>query len=342
VFATGGAGLSSLSGLANGLGGQDDPMQSLATGLASFLDKFSKENAAIYSFRVASMSQFGWDEKAIDPWTDLKESQLRQIAETYNETVTEIANAQDYLAHGIWYKALGKGIEDTTQEVLPRLKQYQLDLALAHKKCKAMVEVGSCDIPVPMHVLMPLFLPPPAPTVSFKITPHPALPPPTGNPPVYTSTEEYWSTYRPIQGDRAKAILSAKTDDQVRVAKTFEPSADNFSAEMDLEGDFLDTTQYLFVLEDGTELKATFLASSSVTGGTWAKIPRELVIDDVSKFFPEEVLIHWLGQFQQEQSGTFYLQVKDRLGRTFRMPLCDVISTAMGGSVTSIRFSYQY
>lgn len=333
VFATGGLGLSSLSGLVNGLAGQDDPMQALSVGLSGFLDKFTKDNAAVYSFTVASMAQFGLDEGAIDPWTDLKESQLRELSEAYRETTVELANAENYLAHGVWYDAVGAGLEAEITNAVPRLRQYHVELAVAHKKCKDSLDRPTCDMPVSHGALMPILLPPAAPSLSFKVRPHPAA-----------SASDFWGHYPPIKGSLARAILSTKPNEQQRFAKLQVPDAESFTGEYDIDGGFpfLDTEQFIFVDENGTQHSVTLLRSvGNHSGGTWTDIP-STALTDASEYIPEHILIQWLRQLDGDHTGTFYLELKDKIGRSFRLPIFDVHWTSVAGSIQSYEASYQY
>ena len=144
VFATGGSGLGGLKDTMPTLAGQPNPLDSISKGLTTFLGDFNSENPAAYSFDVASMQHLGWDPSGVEPWTDLKEANLRSIASLYLEVTDEINNIKDYQSGGRWRRAIRDPIESQVTKQLPDLLAYQHSLAEAHKSCMESTARNDC------------------------------------------------------------------------------------------------------------------------------------------------------------------------------------------------------
>src|SRR5580704_5601464 len=94
--------------MCKGLAKQDDPMDSLASGLTAFLKTFGKRNAAIYSFTATSMDKFGWDPASDVPWSNEKQSQLLLLISEYKGVNERIQHAEQFSEgeNSEWRKAV--------------------------------------------------------------------------------------------------------------------------------------------------------------------------------------------------------------------------------------------
>jgi hypothetical protein len=341
VFATGGAGFGDLSGVIKGLAGTPDPLESITTGLADFMKKFSKENAAITTYSVESMDKLGWDPNSIDPWTDLKESRLRQIVKEYRLITEELSNFDDAIAGGRWLS-----VEPRARSMLnwrPKVEGSRKRLAELHRKCKQSQALADCEVPsdiyhfeseeLPSGGELLSFVSPPPPTINFEIHPH------CYNPVTRIASRFGCDPTKPdrpiLEGNRSRAVLSAPQQIRLNVLRTFDASAEMYFANAVLQGHHLDIQRVVFAGNDGEQ---PVTAYGPAGGFIWDRGPEQL---------PDYAFLLIIERFMKgssdgEHEGTFLLQVKDKLGRTFNLPLADAKFTVVSSNVTNSQLDYVY
>jgi hypothetical protein len=98
VVATGGTGLSNLSGVINArAASSDNAAAGIETALSEFVRGISAQNASPIEYSVISMEFTGWKPQITNIWTDRKEKILRKIVDDYRKISAEIDEANSVL-----------------------------------------------------------------------------------------------------------------------------------------------------------------------------------------------------------------------------------------------------
>jgi hypothetical protein len=342
VFSTGGDGFGSLGEVVKGLSGQSDPLSTITSGLANFLSTFGKKNAALYSFSVTSMAKFGWNESAVEPWSDQKETQLREIVRQYRRLTDALSNAQNFQAGGVWKEAVCsltnctpafiQVLSDTTE-----LQEQQQKLRDAYDSCKVSKQIKTCTIPAM----------PPAMSDSIRRFETPAPP----EAPFLLTTLATPTTSQTLAGNEARAVLNAPANLRTQVLHQFASAADDFQVCLCIRGTYLDTMKLTYLtakqFEAGSDDSVCYnpgeydvFVEGKASQVIWSykKDDRDGAITKIE---------NWMAGFTKDGgkcngSGTFYLIINDGLGRKFRLPLFDADFTSEGGKVTSVQETYDY
>lgn len=344
VFSTGGDGFGSLGEMCKGLTGKEDnPMDVIASGLDSFLKTFGKSNAAIYSFSASPMEYFGWDASRDLPWTDTKSQELLSIVDEYRRIGETIENAEQFTdPDSAWHRAIcdespcypaSVALETS---LIQDAKEFQSSLKDAYNTCTTKQDMASCPVPsIPPKLIIFVrdFSTPPPPVVQFRVSARINLAP----------GEHFNSSNWPqtVSGVRARAVLNSPEDLRLKVLQSFVP-ADGFQVLEILHGRFLETGKLVFVEPDKDRETALTTETGETNGSSvWYSMPPQPAFD----YLP--TLLATLASFtKQDQvykgSGTVFLDLTDKIGRSFRLALFDLDFDSSDGNLTSISENYDY
>lgn len=329
VFATGGAGFASLGQLAKTVVGDPDPLRSLGDGLSKFMESFSSANAAVISYKVASMTHFGWKPKHQNTWTDLKENQLREIAVNYKVAEQELAGEKDYVTGIKWRNIHGDQYLESVKILIPKMEEFLVDSKKAYEACKVSGLTQACTVPTLPYCCR--FLVPPAPEISFGV--QPKIVEDLGN----GSMRQQWLTE--LSGDISRQILNSGQSQWLQSTRQFSPQANAALITLHCTAGYPEFASVIFIDEDG--LQRTVVAASPILaqGYSWSGIP--VSQNELGTLLPlvnTWVKSSWAGT--GDTSGTFYLDLHDKLGREFRLALVDVKITVLNGSPNEISWAY--
>jgi hypothetical protein len=336
LFSTGGKGFGALGEVVKGLAGHADPLATIMDGLSKYLETFGKDNAAMYAFSRGSMEDFGWDADAVDPWTDLKETQLRAIAKRYRETREALSNLADYQSGGHWSEIVqeqpdfsSKFIRTVAPSRIEELKKYQVQLADAHEACRKRQDLKTCPLPQAsedVSLALNRWQTPPAPTINYSL-------------------ESYGSSPG-LVGSTVRSVLSAP--DPLVALRGYLPQAEHLWVTMHLQpswdwpyGTYLDTMKVTFVnADDGVE--RLVLTPGPAGSVDWARYP-----DNDPKRYESGQLDAFMASFSNGEdpytgNGTFYLVVYDKFRRVFHLPLFDAKWTSQNGNLLQAYRDYGY
>ncbi|MGO4666540.1 hypothetical protein [Bosea sp. 2RAB26] len=307
VGATGGAGLSGLKAGVEAINlDEKDPLGQVFKSLSGFLDGFTEANASPVEYYVASMSLWGWDPNSIDPWTDAKERNLREIVATYRRAVVDQEIIQS-LKNGssLLLKIIDKKEVDRLISYENSNNQSVNDLADAHKKCKADLNTVACDIPRPVSLdtdyLLDILRPP---TIVFYM---------------------YGFDHQ-----KSSLILNTVKGRRLAVAQSFQPGLSGIAAILSPSwSPGLVAYRAVFAYSDGTEKVADWVGTKDF-GLLWFEEP--------SSGYPawEDANWRFFAQHVGEFSGTAAFDIEDRTGRRFRVPYYRAKWKAGGGKIQAI------
>jgi hypothetical protein len=320
VGATGGVGLAALQQTVEKLASvEKDPINAIFGALGASLNGFTKDNASPVEYTVAPMDFFGWNPATIDPWNDLKERKLRALVLAYREagiqldSVTAMENGSFPLN-----KVLPKSLIDDFIHKKPSLLSYIQGLADAHKKCKDNKNVIDCDVPLGkvtiidetlQHLLDP-------PRVNFNVRG------------VDSNNKVFEFTSL-----RAAVIVKSKRSNRLTVAQSFVHDTARVVIGLNVDGWALATVQEIFQYQDGHTVKSD--ETGGVGGFLWAEEPRETVTAH-KNYYENKVYEEFLGKHDGSFEGSEIIQVRDEMGRIFRLTIFHAKWTANGKNVTSI------
>ena len=321
ILGNGGGGLGNLSDLLKGVSGKPDALTEVAEGLAAYVRGFTNANAAPYSYTVASMEQFGWDPSTTLPWTDVKEQQLRDMAAIYRYLVSDVSGSEDYLSGGIFYRILGDSRRAQITSNLLKTKEAIKTYAAAYQECKDSKTITICNVPDVRAGSGLSFEIPGPPKVYFRIA--------------GTNNNAYLAE---VTRDKANIVLSRgdpriprmeqnpNLEDslypidelQLQQLQVFVPGATSYKAFLQVQGDFLEVMRIIFVGTDGIERSLTMYEPAGGQAFYWRDYHQQ------PSAGLDRLTIIWMNNQLGLHEGTFYLQVKDTLGRTFRIAFLDV------------------
>jgi len=306
VTGTGGVGLGNLEAIVRGIGPQDNPLQAIGDGLSKFLQGFSKDNAAPYEYTVASLDHFGWSPQSIPKWTDYQELKLRQIADAIRRYIAELDGWDSYLNRGVVYKMFGETIRDAAETEVKQLR-HALDIwSKSYVKCQQAKGPADCELPE-VYAGGRDFSIPPSPRLYF-----------------YVAAISDVST-KMLGEDLSRVVLSAadafgplyKTK-QLAQVRNFHDGANGFNAFVGISGSYLKYASIVFVESDGKVHRITNFEPIDESGGTlfiWSN-SRDIV-------GLENTLGLWMRSYSGAHEGTFYVDIKDALDRSFRVAFVD-------------------
>ena len=325
VFATGGAGQSSLANLAKAALSDDDTIKTIGEGLASFLSTFAATNAVPIGYQVASMNRLGWSPDSVGLWETEKEKKLRYITAQYNYMVNELALEQDYLNGGRWRGVYGDELVLHTRIMVSEIQAYLDELKTAYHLCQTDPALSSCD-------LRPLFaggsfVTPPAPALTFRTYPRSSTAPLPN-----------------IEDQLSKLILQGGA--KLTGLQNFSPTATSAAVYMQVGG-VGNTPSYPLTGEilihrdsDGTENTVVQSSPGLSESFPWTLIPEDLS----SQYTLIYTLTNYFGKYSGsgKEKGTFYLIWHDKLGRTFRIAFVDYDVTVTDSKVTNLEWLFNY
>ncbi|TGQ20038.1 MAG: hypothetical protein E5V67_09270 [Mesorhizobium sp.] len=314
--AVGGKGLGGLKDSIESLAQiEKDPAAAILKALGNALAGFDANNAAPILYTVASMEQFGFDASAIDPWTDLRERNLRGIVAEYRRAAEEL-DVVSGLGDGTFplSKVLPQADIDSALRRKPDLQTYVNALAAQHHKCKENLADAACDIPPGRVVLFDSW---------------------------------FWNKLKPprfyvvdfhLDEAARRVVLAAKKGNRIYVAKTFNPAVDVVRPILTFRGD-----QYLYTIRNGFHYYRDNTDNASDAEAyvgqayLWVEEPtyRNPNIEDAD--------LEW---YSKHPSGSYegyaYFEVVDKMGRKFRLNYADVSWTVSGGRITQIEQKFLY
>jgi hypothetical protein len=321
VGATGGAGLGGLKGTIEKLAAvEKEPSKKILEAVDASLTGFTKENASPTEYVVQSMERYGWDPSTIDPWTDFKERKLRALGRAYREAgieldyLTAIENGTSALNKLFGNTPLGKKWLQDKIQLKPDLMSHIQKIAVAHKKCKENVDLQYCEVP-PGQVLVLL------PDEKHWLEPPKAS--------FYVVGQDSSNNKIDFTEVQVGAIINAKRGHRLSVARAFAPKTAQIFIGLNIDGNFLASERQIFQYSDGRSVGS----DEGKTGGyPWAEEPTETM----KLQYYETALYTFLGQHNGSFEGSELIQVRDEMGRVFRITLCRARWKANGKNVISI------
>jgi hypothetical protein len=286
VGATGGPGFGGLKGAAEALLGGDQQLTKIGAALATYLGGFTEANAASTAFKVRSLADFGYDETAVDPWLDIHERYLRLLAYEYRST-TESLDIDTAISDGTspLAKLLPNSILGAVKYEIPRLAQYQIDLANLHHEFKDAAGTKMPNgLPQSRFVSSALDGLELRPRMKFD-----AL---------------------GLNNDQLRVVLNAPPIQRLDVARRFNPTVQQFGVTWGVTGFRIFSIQLYFVDETGKEWDISY--ETPEDGGTgfiwWCDGYRGT----------EDVLLAWAMSWEGVHSGTFGLKIKNAAQLLYR------------------------
>jgi len=304
--ATGGTGFGALGATVAGMLAGDDQTSKIGKALSDYVETFTQANAVATRFAVAPMSDFGWNPLSIDPWTDIQEQRLREIYTEYRRTTEDLSFSQAIVAGTTPFsKLLPTAVVAQINNEIPRLAQYQLDLASAHQACKAST---------PTSVSWAL----PASKIRSSI-PYDMLGPPRIVFQIYGLTEE-----------QCRVVLDAPENARDSIAQQFNPAVKKVAATVYTMGFFLLTKQFRFEDENGQLWNVTTETPDAQGGALiWCGMPGNNL---------EDWFIEWMLSWRGTHEGTFFLASKNDAGVVHNIPFMSASwQVNSDGSVAKIR-----
>jgi hypothetical protein len=312
-MASGGVGLAGLKDLVKGvISKNDNPLAEVQDALAQYLSGFDKNNASPIEYIVAPMSQFGLDEKAIDPWTDERERDLLSVAREYR-LVAEAIDVMPLIKSGKHVVCTMDAPEVITAIVKAEQDLHELASALA-KYHKNYQKNSSAYFPSPSYNV----------DVTKLIQllrwskQSPAL-----------EMDAY-----PLNSVQVQSVLREKPGGRLALAKRFNP---NFPYDF-LQIDYLVDAAFTFhsvSLEyqylGGDPSETTELPWSGRSGLLWSREP---------SIAEERALEDGIFDYLEKHNGTFdlliSLKLRDKVGNAYRVGLVHCKFTAGRGAVTAL------
>ncbi|RVH04381.1 hypothetical protein [Sinorhizobium meliloti] len=293
VGATGGDGMGALGKVIEGMlsSSAKTSIEKIGAALEEYISKFKAENAIATLYQVRPMTDWGWDPSSItSPWSDLKERQLRNIAEEYVLAVSDLELSQA-IAKGnhplstLWDKTR---IERLRRDI-PDAEAYLRELDDAHELCKRNIETLECIVPAKYGRLVD----------DWDIRP----------------PKVQFDSYQLTQ-EEIRVVLDAAPPERDRIANEFAPEVKKFAALYGLNAPHPLSATFWFQEADGqTYQVSTEEPEDGKTGYLWW--------GDINHPKTEEWLRGWALKWGGAHSGVFYWVIKDRLGRTFWLPLVE-------------------
>ncbi|WP_139149289.1 hypothetical protein [Nitrosospira sp. Nsp13] len=330
ALATGGAGYSALSSIAENIPTQSKNLDGLYKGIGDYMKSFSDKNAAPYYFVVQSMDQFKFDPSKIEPWDQYRENQLNIMANAYHKLSEQIANAENWLGGGPLRQAkiVPNGYENDLKKWVSFAKEYLNTIMAKHEECLRKDGPNVCAFTQSQLIFRDDLEPVKLFSSSFSLTPGRCQENNADAP--ATAPCSWTGAIRPrlpeIKGRQAIAILNAANDSDAlfAVLKNYNFRAGTFLATFDVQTyDILvDTYQYVFLDDDGLSEVSFELPEY---GGIWMYAFRDESLDSNSVY---HMLRSWMRDGNGNFSGTFLLRVRDKLGRITLLPLIDASWTS--------------
>lgn len=324
VVATGGEGFAQLGEVVSKLSAGENSLPAITQALNQYMKQFNAANSGRIGFWVRSMRDFGWDSTAVDLWSDYKARRVLAITDRYRHTASMIDSAQGIVAGT---DARSPIVTDAQKKQLPavivKLEKYLGDLGKVHATCtKATPDQAEsvCEIP-PMPAALSDAIPdlPPPPNGYFNV----AIVRANGSTDTWDSVESRSLVYdRPKLTDRVAFLRGEGFLEAVRVQQ---PGVKQASL--------------VFALT-GSHIVSAAMKSRDVTGAivTIGAIPLSngqtvsifSSIDDQGQIRPSadfigKMLTDAIGTKPLADKSEFYLDVRDRLGRTIVVPVAHVV-----------------
>ncbi|WP_417878081.1 hypothetical protein [Vibrio sp.] len=153
VEATGGEGMSALRKVLEGIAASDTaPLDKMFTSMSEALETFDSDNAVVTKYYSSSMSQFGWDAETIDPWTDLHQRYLRNLADDYLQATNDLEDIKEIEAGNHIYNKLSNNGRNPPQSIINVFidrKDYVENeiyrIATIHKNCMKTSDLTECE-----------------------------------------------------------------------------------------------------------------------------------------------------------------------------------------------------
>jgi hypothetical protein len=130
-------------------------------------------------------------------------------------------------------------------------------------------------------------------------------------------------------------VLSAADDRRMAVLRQFSSRAEAYGSLLLLKGLYLDVDRIIF--QEGSAQKAV-TSYGPAKSLSWQQGPERF--DEYSN---EVILERFMkGAENGDHEGTFLLEVKDRLGRNYRLPIADASWSVEGGTTKFVKLEYVY
>ncbi len=316
VFATGGSGLGGLGESVKALLKTNSGLDQATQALGTFLSTFTKDNAAVTGYRVASMEDYGWVSSDI-PWTDEKEEKLRILAGEYRKLDHNIMIAKQIVAgsHPLAHITTPEGKEEIENSIAPSVNKLNL-IAQRHHSCKsnAVSDLSACEIPIVYGVLS---------EEELQLN---ALEPPY-----------FRINMQDLSEDEAKIVLNAPRNARLSFARSYKPQLEAIGAVIQAVAAYSLSLEMRFVDESGSDYATiTGEMPAPYGGGTylWYLDPHrgdgpELV---------EDVYDNFMKAYQGHHKGNIVWIVKDKMGRTFVLNFMTAEWTSNNGALTDVHY----
>ena len=331
IVATGGGGLGGLGSLvAKSAKLEKNNIEEIFVGLGDYLKTFTEQNAAATGYMVASMSHFGWDEGALDPWTDLHEDRLGRIALAYRAARADV-EAIDAIASGADERSdlLTLMARDHLKKRKPELEARLPVLAQAHATCKR-ATVGDIDVNCPVIAPHVSFLPPFPDPMAIKYTatltfdkPDPV----TGN------------TWEMLDAVRTRMILNSAPKHRLHVAQSLKLNTTGVGIVQGFHGDLLFSGYLVFheIDSNGIEVDTWEMTTEEALKGrslTW-------FVDSGAgpiAGYGEEAFKQHVCEYRGTHQGVIRMHFRDRGNRLRVVDAYDVAWKSDGGGCNFGRF----
>jgi hypothetical protein len=324
IVATGGNGFAGLGEVVAKLATNENSLPEILLQLDGYMKQFNASNSARIGFHLRSMQDFGWDPTAMDLFSDQKNRRLLVMTDQYRRILDMIESAKGIVAGT---DARSPIVTPEQRKRLPglidELDGYLAKLATAHIVCTnaqpGNTMLADCQVPAEppsLHEIIPE-LPAPA-NGRFLVKVARA----DGSTDTWDSVISRPAVYdRPKIADRRQFLNGAGFLEAVRIQ---DPAVTRTSLIFGLTGSHL-----ISAALKQREVSGTVTIVGMIPLGPGGEIGVHSAIDDknsikASPDFLGKMLSDFLGDKQLTDGTEFYLDVRDRLGRTVVVPLADV------------------
>jgi len=324
VVATGGNGFAELGTVVARLSAGENSLPAIANELGEYMKQFNAENSARIGFHVRSMEDFGWDPKAVDLWSDVKNRRLLALTDEYRQ-ISDLIESARGIAAGVDSRTKIVTEEQRRQipVVINNLEAYLSQLASVHTTCKEATPKQAtdraCKVPTEPEGIAKVIPDLPAPANgTFRV----AVTKAGENPDVWDSVISRPVVYdRPRVPDRTLFLSGAGLLEAVRIQ---EPKATRAALIFTLTGDHVisATLKHRDVTGEPVIVGMVPLPGDHNVGVYSATQDQRNI--KVSPDFLGRLLIDWLGTRALANGSEFYLDVRDRIGRTMVVPVARV------------------